>query len=133
MRVALHIATMCLVAAVLLAGCSQKYAQRRMDDNSDAAKQVRTMIDELRRAGADRLDEMVSTQKAPALSGKRLASLRAILAQVVGAQTVEVTRVDRFGENTYRSALKLTTEGQARHISLLLVADSGELRWAGGS
>ena len=50
MRVALHIAAMCLVAAVLLAGCSQKYAQRRMDDNSEPAKQVRTMIDELRRA-----------------------------------------------------------------------------------
>lgn len=131
MRVVLRMAVVCIMAAVFLAGCSQKYEHQRMDDDSDPANQIRAMIEELRRGGADELDEIISAQKVPTLSNTRQASLRAILAQIAGADTVELTRLDRFGRNAYRSALKLTTRGQTRRISLLLVADSGRLRWAG--
>ena len=63
----------CLAALLLpAAGCSKKYEHKRLDAESPRFAKVRTMLQELRRAGEDGLDAVLDRQVADGLNdGKK--------------------------------------------------------------
>jgi len=120
----------CLAAAVL-AGCSDKYDRQGLGADSAQAAQVRRMIAALRNAGSDRAEDVMRRQMPAGLQSRRAEALKATLTRIVKADSVELAKIDRFGDKVYRASLKLTSADREQTIHVLLVQGEGELRWAG--
>ena len=128
------LAAACLAAMTLGAGCSDdEYGHQRLDGQSPQFVEVRALLDELRAAHDDGLDDMLTRQIAAGISDTQDKGLRYVLAQLARADDVTVQRVDRFGPDLYRSTLTFTSQGRPRTIALLLIPDDDDektLHWA---
>ena len=121
-----------LLAGLLLApGCSKKYDHRQLGPDSPRGREVRRMLAALREAGRDGLDQTMRRDGAGGLDRQRAEALRAALAELIDARSVELATVDRFGENVFRAGFRVAAGGRERTVYFLLVAGDGRLRWAG--
>lgn len=127
-----HLATAMLLlpAGLLGVGCGEDYAQQRMDEQSEAFRQVQGMT---RGARQDGLEQTLATTAAPGLSAPQRQALAATLRQIIQAEDARVLRVDAFGPEVYRATFELTTDAGRKETAVLLVApdDDGKLYWAG--
>ena len=122
-----------LAAMALSTGCRKEYARDRLGTDSGPAGEVRGMIDALREAGKDRLDEMMQRQAADGLTANQHAALTAALGGLIAADSVELQQIDRFGDGVYRVSLLLSSEDNTTTVYLLLVMKHDQLLWAGPS
>ena len=124
------VALFCLAMSAL-AGCSESYDRQGLGADSPQAVQVRRMIAALRNAGSDRVEEIMRRQMPTNLQSHRADALKATLTNIVKADSVELTKIDCFGDKVYRASLKLTSAGRRQALHVLLVQAEGKLRWAG--
>ena len=120
-----------LAAGLVAAGCSGEYKQDRLDADSRRAAEVRSLVASLREGGTDGIEGHLRRHASGGLTDVQTLALRATLAEIVNAEAVELARIDRFGDDIYRASLKLTSGGQIRTFTVLLVETGGALRWAG--
>ena len=118
-------------AALLLAGCPDKYGRSAHDAASSQFGQVASMLGELRSPGSGGVDEAMARQAADGLDEGRAASLAATLRMLAQAEKAELTGLDSFGKDIYRAAIQVDDKGRRRTVYVLLVGDGGDLRWAG--
>ena len=122
----------CFIAtAALLSGCSKDYEHSQLGLDCAEAGQVREMVAALMAAGDQNLARTIADQSASDLTESQSRMLTAVLTQIASAQSVELTKIDRFGEDILRASLHLRGETGQRDIHMLLIARDGHLRWAG--
>lgn len=122
-----------LVAVALLAGCSKSsYEHRRLAEDSQQAKEVAALVQELKEAGEDKLNEYVAAHGASNLTASQMNGLRYSLALIARSDDVKVERVDAFGKQVYRATLILQPQNTTMAM-LLVEADNGRLYWAGAN
>jgi len=120
------------VVTVLCAGCSKEYSHRRLDADGPEAKQIRSLVSALRQSGAGGLDETMARQALPGLTRDQLKGLRFALDKIVTADSVELQKIEQFGEQVYRVVFALETEGGPESLAMLLrTADGDTLGWIG--
>ena len=120
------------VAAALCAGCSDEYNHRRLDADGPEAKQVVALVSALRNAGADGLDKTIARQALPGLTRDQLKSLRAAMERIVTADSVDMQKIEQFGDRVYRVVFTIETAGRAEFLAMLMgPADDDTLRWIG--
>ena len=126
------IAVCCLAAALCSgAGCSKEYEHERLDKDSAHFAAVQAMIDELRAAEEDQLDDVLDRQIADGPDASRVKGLRYVLGGLAKAETVKLKRVDRWGSDLYRATLLSTTNGRKSTLALLLILiDDERFYWA---
>ena len=120
-----------LTAVLAWAGCRKEYARKEFDTASPQWAKVRSMIDTLRKADQDHLDEIMQMRAADGLDERQRSSLEASLMQIMQAETVELKQVTRFGQKVYRISLRLSSSGDAGMLFMLIVDKDGKLCWAG--
>lgn len=130
-------AAVCLTAvclAVVLcsaAGCSDEFEHERLDKDATEFADVQAMLDELRAAGKNELDDVLARQVADGLDKLQEKPVRYVLAELAKADSVALKRVDRWGSDLYRATIQSTSDGATDTLSLLLVhGGDGKLRWA---
>lgn len=121
------------VAALVMApGCGKKYPRQDVGTDSPTAQEVRSMVGRLQSAGADGLEEAIARQAAGGLTAVQSKSLRASLAMIAKAETVELEDLSQFGRDVYRASLRLQSAGgTSATVCMLLVRSGGTLHWAG--
>ena len=120
------------VATVLLVGCSKEYSRNRLDTDGPEAKQVRSLVSVLRQGGADGLDKTMPLQALEGLTEDQLQALRSALERIVAADSVELQKIEKFGEQVYRVVLVLDTGEAPEFLAMLLAISEGDkLRWIG--
>lgn len=112
-------------------GCTKKYARRPVEKDSPRAQEVLAMVAALHSAGPAELEGVIRQQAAGGLTELQAQSLCAALVLLSNAKAVELEDLDRFGEDVYRAALRVTTGGSSRMVCMLLVVSDGRLLWAG--
>jgi hypothetical protein len=119
--------------AIVLAcpGCSKKYFRRPVEKDSPRAQEVRAMLGALRSAGPAGLEEVIRQQAAGGMTELQAQSLRGALVSLAEAEAVELEDMDRFGEDVYRAAFRVTAGGSSQSVCMLLVWADGRLHWAG--
>lgn len=121
-----------LAAALAVSGCGKRYPRQDVGKDSPTAQEVRAMVGQLQSAGANRLEEAIARQAAGGLTAIQTQSLRASLAQIAQAKTVELEDLSQFGRDVYRASLRLRSAGgTSGTVCMLLVRSDGALRWAG--
>ncbi len=120
------------LAVLAMFGCSEQYAPSRLGADSPEAKQVVTLIAELRQAGPDAIDQTVSDQAKDGLTELELKGLRFGLDKIVAADAAELRKIERFGDQVYRAVLSLKTDGKTESLAMLLTGGPDDkLRWVG--
>lgn len=119
------------LALLPVAGCSDGYEQRRLAGDAPQRRELRVMVDALRSGGEEALEGFLAEHGASGLTDVQRAALRASLTEIVRAESVELTELDRFGRDVYRATLRMTTAGQTKPAYFLLIRSGGRLRWAG--
>ena len=121
-----------LGAAFAAAGCGKDYEQRRLDEQSPEFQRVATMLQDLRQAGQDGLDEHLDEHGAADLNAQRTEALRAVLRELQQAQTATLVQLDAFGPQTYRATIELRVDEEPKTVAVLLVApEEDTFYWAG--
>ena len=121
-----------IAAMLLLGGCSKEYSLDRLEADGPEAKRVKSLIADLRQAGTDGLDDTLTAQAIPELTTKQLEALRAALEKMIFADSVELEKIEQFGENVYRAVLAMETEGKPESMAMLLSpGPDDKLRWIG--
>ena len=125
-------AVVCLAFSLCLAaGCSKEYSHKRFEKCAAEFVAVQTMLDELRAAGKDELDGVMSRQILDGLKEYQKKGLRYLLGELAKAETVTLKGVDRWRSDLYRATIQWTTEDATGTRALLLIQDSDEkLYWA---
>jgi len=120
------------VATVLCAGCSKEYSHHRLDKDGPEATRVISLVSDLRQGGTGGLDKTMPQQALEGLTEDQLKSLRFALEKIVTADSVELQKIEQFGEQVYRVVFALeTAEGPESLAMLLGMSDGDELRWIG--
>ncbi len=120
-----------LIAAALLAGCSDEYAHERIERGSPRFERARAMIAALREdSGADD-DATLQTQIAGDLAEEQRTRVSAALKRLAEAAEAKLIRMDRFGKGVFRATIRLKEDGREYTLAMLLVAEADALRWAG--
>ena len=124
-----------VIAAVLTAfcaGCSDEYNHARLDKDGPEAQQVRSFVSVLRQGGTDGLDKTLPLQALEGLTEDQLKALRSTLERIVTADSVELQKIEQFGQQVYRVVFALeTADGPASLAMLLGLATDDKLRWIG--
>ncbi|MDP6546422.1 MAG: hypothetical protein QGH60_20775 [Phycisphaerae bacterium] len=75
---------------------------------------------------------MTDRQALPGLTEDQLKGLRSMLEKIVTADSVELQKIERFGEQVYRIVLALESEGGPESLAMLLgPAPDDTLKWIG--
>ena len=123
-----------IAAAVMVfcAGCSKEYAHERLESDGPEAARVRALVQALRQAGADALDETIVRQTRPGLTEYEVKSLRFALDKIVAADSVELQKTEKFGKQVYRVVLAIeTADGPESLAMLLAIGADDKMRWIG--
>jgi len=124
------LAAACLAAAVLAAGCSEEYGHERLDAQSPEFRAVQTMLDTLRGAGDDDLDDVIVAQLPNELDAAQIKGLRWVLTQLARADQATLLRVDRWGGDWYRATITYADKDGDHTTALLLIpADDDTFFW----
>ena len=110
-----------------LSACSGEYEQRKLGLDSSEAAKIKAMIADLRAAGVDGLEAVLSRDEAP----DDLAALTYALLPIVQADDAQLVRVTRYGDNILSAKIALTVNGQESVTSMLLVERNKTLLWVG--
>ena len=124
------LAITCLVAAMLTAGCSAEYEHDRLDAESPEFRAVGAMLDELRNAGPDRLDDVLTGQLVDGLDSAQQEGLQKALSPLARADRAYVECMDRWGD-FYRATITYTDADGDHAIAFLLLPgdDDDTLLW----
>jgi len=124
-----------LIAAVLTvfcAGCSDEYSHDRLDTDGPEAQQVRSFVSVLRQGGTGGLDKTMHHQALGGLTEDQLKALRSTLERIVTADSVELQKIEQFGEQVYRVVFVLDTADGPESLAMLMgPASDDTLRWIG--
>ena len=123
-------AAACLAVLLSAAGCSEDYAHERLDATSAEFVAVQAMLDELRAAERNDLDDALGRQIASGLDTMQEKGLRAVLRELARADAAALQRVDRWGGGLLRATIQLTVEARPRTLAFLLVEADDKLYWA---
>ena len=85
------------------------------------------MIADLRAAGPDGLDAILSRDGAP----EKRQMLAYYLARIARADDAQLTTLTRYGDNVFAASIALTTADNTTTLDLLLVQKDKTLLWAG--
>jgi hypothetical protein len=121
-----------LLLAVALTGlaCSREYKHRRLETDSRETACIQRLLQGLRSAGEAGVDSALETDAASGLSDAQRRFLKGTLLELVRAESVELVRSDRFGEEFCRATFRLTSAKGSRDVSILFVdTGGGDLRW----
>ncbi len=124
-----------VLAAALLgggAGCSSGYERHDVGVDSVEGKAVKKMLAELR-GGAAQVDKFIETHGAAGLTPSQATGLKNMLTQFAAAPKLRLVSIDRFGNNIFRAGITMSDAKTSPIIFVLLVANDGELRWAGAN
>jgi len=120
------------VVTALCAGCSKEYSHQRLDKDGPEAKQVISLVSDLRQGGTDGLDKTMPHQALPGLTTKQLEGLSFALEKIVTADSVELQKIEQFGKQVYRVVFALKTAGGPESLAMLLGMTADDtLRWIG--
>ncbi|MBL7221285.1 MAG: hypothetical protein ISS69_14310 [Phycisphaerae bacterium] len=124
-----------VIAAVLTAfcaGCSDEYNHERLDTDGPEARQVRSFVSVLRQGGTGGLDKTMPLQALGGLTEDQLKALRSTLKRIVTADSVELQKIEQFGDQVYRVVFALETDGTPESLAMLLgMTDDDTLGWIG--
>ena len=116
----------------LCAGCSDEYQHERLGPDGPEAQQVRSLVSVLRQGGIDALDTTMPIQALDGLTEDQLKALRSTLERIVTADSVELQKIEQFGEQVYRVVFALdTADGPGSLAMLLGLTADDKLRWIG--
>jgi len=118
-----------LTAAGLLAGCSKEY--ERKDVGPEEQQRVRQMIQDVRQGGEAKLPDLVKSLAAEELGAEQRQALSYSLAELVKAQSAELSAVDQFGDRVLRASIRIEDGHGRRTVCFLLVRQGDKLLWAG--
>lgn len=119
-----------VLAALIFPGCADPYEHEKLRGDSAEVGRIQRMLRELRQAGTGAVDSVMAEQAVEGLGDRDRTFLRDTLAELVAADTVELEKADRFGEQICRATFSLKSDGVPARISILLVDDGdGDLRW----
>ncbi|MBL7134806.1 MAG: hypothetical protein ISS78_11955 [Phycisphaerae bacterium] len=124
------LASACLAAVALTAGCSDEYGHERLDAQSPEFRAVQAMLDKLRNAGADELDDVIVEQLPNELDAAQIEGLRRVLTQLAQADTATLLQADRWGGDWYRATIAYADKDGDHTIALLLYGDDDTFYWA---
>jgi len=115
-----------------LVGCSDEYGHERLDADGPEATQVRSLVSDLRDAGRNALDETIARQVPAKMTEQQLKGLKDALGRIASADSVELQKIERFGDQVYRAVLALETSGGPKTLAMLLaVGEDDTLKWLG--
>jgi hypothetical protein len=119
-----------VLAAGLVAGCSNEYA-RKSGDTSKEAAQLKQMMLDLRSAGDVAYEAVLKTQLSGDMDDTQQQGMLLGMKELTTAESVDVVAVEQFGDHVYRAHLKIKgPQGQYNAFYLLTKKDD-RLYWVG--
>ncbi|MCP4374943.1 MAG: hypothetical protein GY794_01990 [bacterium] len=120
-----------VVAMAFCVGCSDEYEHDRLGRDGPEAQQIRAMVSVLRDGGPDALDKALADQALEKLSNDQLNALRSTLERIVIADSVELEKIEKFGE-VYRVVLKIESSNGPGSLAMLAgMTSDDKLKWIG--
>lgn len=120
--------------AALLTGiaCSEPYSQTGLGPNSKAGEQIARMLEEVRSAGVENLDQIIASAGSPGLTGSESSRLHAALDTLALAKSARLVSVDGYGDRVIRAGFEITDADDKKATIFMLFVDMDQkLYWAG--